>query len=219
MEKLYYKISDDFGFHYLKYTPDNYVNGEKIPLVVLMHGAGERGNPDGSELDLVKKLGFLKHVDSGEKYPFMIVAPQCPNTDYWVNLVEYFDGFLDEVLRLNDNVDLSRVYLTGLSMGATATWLWAYRSAERFAAICPVCGEGISWIGGRLIKIPTMIFHGDCDSVISPHHSLSMATKINNNGGNAQLVFFAGVGHNAWDYTYDESLVNWFLSHKNDNLK
>ena len=216
--KHYYKAEFGQSFHYLKYTPKGAPAGEKLPLVIYMHGAGERGNTDGSQVDLVSVHGYFKYIKQGKEYPVMMVAPQCPAGNYWGSYVESLNRFLDHVIAEN-NVDTTRIYLTGNSMGGTATWLWALDNAERFAAIAPVCGEGISWYGGRLSDLPVRAFHGDCDTVVSPHQSLAMVSAINlySKKANASLTLFPGVAHNAWDPTYEgDSLIEWFLEHRNN---
>lgn len=215
--KHYYNAEVGHGFHYLKYVPKDAAPGEKLPLVVYMHGAGERGNADGSELDKAATHGYFKFIAQGKEYPVMMVSPQCPTDNYWGSYIESLDRFLDYIIAEN-NVDVTRVYLTGYSMGGTATWLWSQACAERFAAIAPVCGEGISWYGGRLKDVPVRAFHGDCDTVVSPHQSLAMVSAINlyNKRTNASLTLFPGVAHNAWDYAHNDELIEWFLEHRNN---
>lgn len=218
--KHYYKAEVGYSFHYLKYVPKNAAPDEKLPLIIYMHGAGERGVTDGSELDAVSRHGYFKYIKEGKEYPVMMVAPQCPANSYWGSYIESLNRFLDHIIAEND-VDVTRVYLTGNSMGGTATWLWAQDNAERFAAIAPICGEGISWYGGRLSDLPVRVFHGDCDTVVSPHQSLAMVSAINLYGkkANASLTLFPGVDHNSWDPAYDDSLIEWFLEHRNNRPK
>ena len=102
-------------------------------------------------------------------------------------------------------------------MGGTASWLWALGNSQRFAAVAPVCGAGIEWYGGKLAKTPVRAFHGDVDETVSPHESLSMVANINKNGGNATLTLFHGVKHNAWDYAYNDDLIEWFLEQSLNN--
>jgi predicted peptidase len=111
-------------------------------------------------------------------------------------------------------VDKDRVYLTGLSMGGTGTFLFAMANPDKFAAIAPICGSGIVWYAEALQNIPVYMYHGDCDDIVPISESVTMLTKINKRGGNAQLKILYGVGHNAWDYAYEgDELVNWLLSH------
>ena len=212
-EKKYFENPHGQSFPYLQYTPKELPEGGKYPLVVFMHGYGECGPVDGSEVELVAKHGFLKHVSKGTEYPFMIVAPQCPRGNYWGSFVEPLNRFLDSVIQENA-VDTDRIYLTGLSMGGTATWLWGTGYPERFAALAPICGEGISWYGFSVAKKPIWTFHGDIDDVVSPHESLSMVSQINRHGGHAKLTILTGVKHNAWDYAYNDELAAWLMEQK-----
>lgn len=213
-EKLLFENPHGQSLPYLKYTPKEAPSEEGYPLVVFMHGYGERGPSDGSEVDLVAKHGPFKHIAAGTEYPVMMVAPQCPNTNFWPSYVESMNRFLDHVIAEN-KIDTDRIYLTGLSMGGTATWLWGMGSRERFAALAPVCGEGITWHGSSLAKMPIWAFHGDIDETVNPHESLEMVSRINKRGGNAKLTLLTGVKHNAWTYAYSGSdLVEWFLTHR-----
>ena len=81
--KLYFDNISGQGFYYLKYTPKNHTDDSKIPLLIFMHGAGERGNTDGSELELVAKHGYFAQAANGKDFPFVMVAPQCPRNNYW----------------------------------------------------------------------------------------------------------------------------------------
>lgn len=207
--KLYFDNPTGQSLHYLNYTPANADREEKLPLLIFMHGYGERGPADGSLVDNVAKHGYFKHIANGEEFPFMMVAPQCPDTNFWLAYIESLGKFLDHVIAEN-NVDTDRIYLTGLSMGGTATWTWAMSEPERFAAIAPVCGEGITWHAKRIAALPIKAFHGDIDDVVTPHESLEMVSRINKAGGNASLTLFSGVKHNAWDYAYNRELIEWF---------
>ena len=208
--KYYFENLHGKSFYYLKYIPQN-SNNKKMPLLVFMHGAGERGEDDGSELELVARYGFFEQIKNvGKEFPFIIVGPQCPRNKYWGSYIESLNEFLDHIIEV-DNVDVTRIYLTGLSMGGTATWLWALDSPERFAAITPVCGESINWYADNLKNIPVQAYHGDIDHIVSIHESVEMVSKINSCGGNASLKIYHGVKHNAWDYAYNDEMVEWLL--------
>lgn len=129
------------GFYYYEYLPENY-GKENLPLVVFLHGAGEAGNADGTEIEKVNRYGFGKKIKREKEYPFAFVSPQCPRNKYWGCYIESLNLFLDHVIR-DLKVDPKRVYLTGLSMGGTGTWLWSIANPERFAAVVPVCGTGV----------------------------------------------------------------------------
>lgn len=196
------------SFHYLHYAPAD--TTEPLPLLIFLHGYGECGALDGSEVDRVAKHGYFKFIAQDKDYPCIMVAPQCPTGKYWGCFVESLNRFLDAMIAEN-NVDPNRIYLTGLSMGGTGTWLWSLGNPERFAAIAPICGEGISWYGFHLTDLPCRVFHGDSDDVVTPHASLAMVKRINSAGGRAELTLLPGVKHDAWNYAYDDALIEWFM--------
>lgn len=197
-----------YNFNYLEYLPANFDKNKKYPLVFFLHGAGERGD----DPELIALHGYLQYVrEERAEYPFIIIAPQCPDGKYWGCFTESLLGFLDYICEKLP-IDKSRVYLTGLSMGGTETYMLAMAAPERFAAIAPVCGSGICWYAGALKDIPTYIFHGDCDTVIPITESTTMLKNINLSGGNAKIEIYNGVGHNAWDFAYKgDKLYNWML--------
>ena len=199
-----------YSFNYVKCLPKDYDETKKYPLVFFLHGAGERGE----DLDVACRHGYMKHVrESGAEYPFIFVAPQCPDGKYWACYTESLLAFLDYVCE-SLPIDLDRVYLTGLSMGGTGTWMLAMAAPERFAAIAPICGSGIYWYGGILKDIPVMVYHGDCDETVPIHDSMEMVRSVNKRGGNAQIKVLHGVGHDAWEQAYaGDALYTWLLSH------
>ena len=200
-----------FNFNYVKYLPKDYDESPKYPLVFFLHGAGERGD----DLDLACRHGYMKHVrEDGAEYPFIFIAPQCPEGKFWGCYTESLLAFLDYLCETLP-IDTDRIYLTGLSMGGTGTWMLAMAAHDRFAAIAPVCGSGIAWYGGILAKTPIMVYHGDCDEAVSIHNSIEMIKSVNRCGGNAQIKILYGVGHDSWKTAYaGDELYKWFLSHK-----
>jgi predicted peptidase len=157
----------------------------------------------------------MKHVrESGKEYPFICVAPQIPKNKYWGCYTESVLAFLDHICNTLP-IDMDRVYLTGLSMGGTGTWMLAMAAPERFAAIAPICGSGIYWFGEALVNTPIMVYHGDCDDVVPLENSIEMVRSVNKRGGNAEIKVLKGVWHNAWDAAYEgDELYTWLLSHK-----
>ena len=198
-----------FNFGYVKYLPKDYDESKKYPLVIFLHGAGERGD----DLDIAMRHGYMKYVrEEGKEYPFVFVAPQCPNGKYWGCYTESLLAFIDDMTETL-SVDKDRIYLTGLSMGGTGTWMLAMADTERFAAIAPICGSGIVWNGGCLAHLPIYVYHGDCDDIVPITESIGMLRAVNKKGGKAQMKICYGVGHNAWDYAYtDDALLTWLLS-------
>ena len=215
--KKQWKTENHFNFKYVEYLPENFENGKKYPLVFFLHGAGERGE----DLDAAMRYGYMKYVrEEGKNYPFIFIAPVCPKDKYWGCYTESLIAFLDYI---TDSlpVDKERIYLTGLSMGGTGTWMLAMACPEKFAALMPVCGSGICWYGEAVKDIPIYIFHGDCDATVPISESITMMSKINGMGGNAKIKICYGVDHNAWDYAYtDDEAMEWMLSQRlSDRVK
>ena len=198
---------------YLLFLPEGYGQTEKKwPLILFLHGAGERGK----NLAQVKLHGPPKMVEKQKDFPFILVSPQCPVEKWWPHKVESLTTLLDEVISLYD-VDTNRIYLTGLSMGGFGTWHLGCAYPERFAAIAPVCGGGQPYLAKRLKNVPVWAFHGAKDRIIPLKRSREMVDKIKKIGGNARLTVYPRAGHNAWTATYgNPELYKWFLSHKKE---
>ena len=198
-------------FYYVEYLPKDYEPAKEYPLVLFLHGAGERVQDPHQAMF----HGYMKYVrEQGKEYPFIFIAPQCIGNAYWGSYTESLSAFLDYVLETYA-VDRRRVYLTGLSMGGTGTWMFAMARPNTFAAIMPVCGSGIYWNVANLLKTPIYMVHGDCDTCVPISDSVEMLTSINSRGGNAKLKICYGVGHDAWNYAYtDDSLLEWMLSQR-----
>src|SRR5210317_514418 len=134
------KIETTLELDFLLSLPNGYESEEKKkwPLVVFLHGAGERG----TELNKVAIHGPPMKAAAGEKFPFILASPQCPGGEWWTEqpVIELID-YLEEKYR----VDANRIYLTGLSMGGYGTWHFATLAPEKFAAIAPICGGGIPY--------------------------------------------------------------------------
>lgn len=212
-QKLKWESDRYFNFGYLLNLPKDYDPTKRYPLVLFLHGAGERGE----DLEKVAVHGYMKHVrEEDVDYPFIFIAPQCPLEKYWACYTESLLAFLDDMLEKLP-IDRERVYLTGLSMGGTGTWMLAMAAPDRFAAIAPVCGTGICWNIDPLLKLPICVYHGDCDPVVPLEESVSMVRGVNRRGGNATLHILHGVAHNAWNEAYaGDTLMNWFFQHKKE---
>ena len=206
-----FKSDKFFNFNYVQYLPKGYDPNKKYPLVFFLHGAGERGD----DLDVAMRNGYMKHVrESGKEYPFIFVGPQCPFEKYWGCYTESLLGFLDYIMETLP-IDEDRVYLTGLSMGGTGTFMLAMAAPDRFAALAPVCGTGIYWHACVIRHIPIYIYHGDCDDIVPLYESTNMLRALNSGGGTAKIKVLHGEGHGAWEAAYsDDELLEWMLSQK-----
>ena len=200
-----------FAFPFVAYTPEKEQSG-KLPLVIQLHGAGERGNGE-DDLKLVDVHGFSK-LFAKQDFDCITVMPQCPNDTFWAARVESILRFVEQMKEEFD-VDESRIYLTGISMGGFGTWFTAMAKPEIFAAIAPVCGGGMPW-NAAVLTMPIWAFHGSVDTVVKPSYTEDMIEKVKTYNEDVTYTCVEGVGHNVWDYTYDAELMNWLLSKKRD---
>lgn len=199
---------------YVLYLPEEYGHdpAQRWPLVVQLHGAGERG----SDLSLVRKHGMLKLVDQGRQFPFLIAAPQCALERWWDDYDEALMAMLDE-LTAQYTVDVDRIYLTGLSMGGYGSWGTAARHPERFAAVVPICGGGFLFHDfpdkvQALKHTPVWAFHGAKDSLVPLRESEVMVRALETCGGQVRLTVYPDVEHDSWSRTYeDPELYAWLL--------
>ena len=192
-------------FPFVKYSCED--TSKKLPLIVMLHGAGERGNGQ-EELSLVETHGISKLVKNND-YECIVVMPQCSKDSFWAARVESILRFIDQ-LKNEFPVDEDRICLTGLSMGGYGTWYTAMAKPSLFAAIAPVCGGGMGWNAGCL-KMPVWAFHGSADSVVNIRNTEEMVESLQAQGRDITYTRLEGVGHNAWDYAYQEPLMRWLL--------
>jgi predicted peptidase len=181
---------------------------KKWPLIVFLHGAGERGE----DVQKVGVHGPPKRVREGADLPFLIASPQCPTGEWWTEqpVLELIDH-LEKTLR----VDASRIYLTGLSMGGYGTWHFATLAPHRFAAIAPVCGGGVPYRMREIPHLPVWAFHGAKDTVVIPDESERLVEALKKNGNKTvKFTVYPEAAHDSWTETYQNpELYEWFLSH------
>lgn len=206
------KITRTVTLNYLLYLPADYEVGNKnYPLILFLHGAGERGD----DLELVKIHGIPKIVEQQKDFPFIAISPQCPADRWWVDpwLLEALNGLLDEIVQ-NYRVDTNRIYLTGLSMGGFGTWALAIAHPERFAAIAPICGGGMPWMAYRIKDVPVWAFHGAQDPVVPLQRTEEMVDALKRLNAPVKLTVYPDAGHDSWSQTYSNpELYQWFLAH------
>lgn len=193
---------------YLLYLPPSYGEGgsdRHWPLMLFLHGAGERGN----DLDRVKLHGPPKLIEQGKEFPFIVVSPQCPAGKWWDSQVL---GQLLDHLEATLAVDRDRIYVTGLSMGGFGTWNLAARYPHRFAAIVPICGGGNPAEAAKLNDLPIWAFHGEKDSVVPIRQTRDMIKAIEAAGGYPRFTVYPEANHDSWTETYNNvELYAWLL--------
>ena len=202
-------ITKTVSCRYLLYLPPGYGQGDqRWPLVLFLHGAGERGN----DLERVKRHGPPKRLDQGHDFPFILVSPQCPLDTWWQN--DVLIALLDEIVATHD-VDTRRVYVTGLSMGGYGTWELATTYPDRFAAVAPVCGGGHFFRVPKMKDVPVWVFHGAKDDVVPLAKSEELVRALEACDGNVRFTVYPDAQHDSWTPTYDNpDLYQWLLTHR-----
>jgi len=202
-------MADKTIFDYWLYLPDDLDANESLPLVLFLHGAGERG-PD---IERVKANGYPKLFSKSPRNERVIIlAPQCQPDRIWNTQVYPLMELVDYVAE-KYHADKEKISCTGLSMGGYGTWMMGLTFPKRFSCIAPVCGGGITWMAGALKNTPVRAFHGTADSVVPCYESQNMVDAINKNGGNADITLYEGVGHDSWVNAYEKSdLLQWLMS-------
>ena len=207
-ERVALKVA--YEFRYLSYVPAGYRKDRSRiwPLLLFLHGAGERG----SDLELVKIHGPPKLIETGRKFPFVVISPQCPQDTRWEPPA--LEAFIDSIQR-RYRIDSARIYVTGLSMGGFATWELAERHPERYAAVIPVCGGGDTSRADRLRDLPVWAFHGAKDDVVPLSASRNMIDAIRAAGGNPRFTVYPHAGHDSWTETYaNDEIYAWLLQQR-----
>ena len=207
--KVDIKVFEFEGIKYVIRYPNCYVEGEKYPTILHLHGAGTRGD----NIDDVLGGAFFRFTDDKEDFPFVTVAPQC-NANSWFDIFE-------KLIKLAKNIvtesfcDPERYYLIGLSMGGYAAWQLGMSCPELFAAMIPICGGGMAWNAARLKSVPVWAFHGALDPTVSPEETRLMVNGVNQCGGRARFTLYPDAYHDAWSPTYcNPEVFDWLLSNK-----
>ncbi len=190
---------------YYEYKPEI----KKLPLIIHIHGAGSRGNS-------IKDMATPKTIveaENGRNIKAIIVAPHC-NKNSWFDLYHVLTDFID-TMRHREDVDISRVYLIGISMGGYTAWQLAMSHPDWFAALVPICGGGMYWNAARLKELPIWAFHGELDNTVLCDESINMVKRINSEGGKAKLTVFPKNHHNSWDDALSsDELWKWLFAQK-----
>lgn len=217
----------------LKYQisyPDNFDKTKKYPIVLFLHGAGERGNDN----TLQMTHGSFLFTDSTNRadFPSIVIFPQCPKNRYWIDVVRTADnGFVFRekpkitkelflVKKLIDAevksgaVDKKKMYVMGLSMGGMATYDLICRYPKTFAAAIPICGAVNTKRLKKVKNMPIRIFHGNVDNIVPVSNSRDAYIELKANGSiNVEYIEFPGVGHDSWTkaFAYPD-FIQWLYS-------
>jgi predicted peptidase len=210
--------------------PENYDSTKKYPLVLFLHGAGERGNDNEKQLTHGAKL-FVTD-ENRKKFPAIVIFPQCAEESYWSTVKIdrtktpiHFDFdysrpassdlsltiALVKSLLKKKLIDKKRVYVMGLSMGGMGTFEIVFREPKLFAAAVPICGGGdVKHYDKRIKKTSFHVFHGEQDAVVNVNQSREMVEKIKQQGGKVVYKEYPNVNHNSWDNAFAEpDFLSW----------
>lgn len=231
-KRQYIKNNDTLPYRLL--LPEGYEKGKKYPLVIFLHGAGERGNDN--EKQLTHGGALFVNQENRQKYPAIVVFPQCSQQSYWSNVkitgsgtnrvFEFINGgtptvpmqlVMELMKELHSKYGIKRqqVYVMGLSMGGMGTFELVNRMPQTFAAAIPICGGANTAIAANLKETKWWVFHGGKDDIVLPRYSEEMVAAMKKNKVNVKFTLFPDANHNSWDATFAQpGLLNWLFSQR-----
>lgn len=216
---------------YVLYVPPAYDPAKAWPMIVFLHGAGERGDDGLIQSEVGLGAAIRRDVT---RFPALVLMPQCPKDRFWDVAIPAIEGAMAQT-QADYNVDRERVYLTGLSMGGYMTWIWGALKTDTFAAFMPICGGGdlgdIQRLLGakktavdfgaledrvaKLATVPIWAFHGAKDSVVPVVRSQEMVQRVKAAGGAVKYTEYPETDHNSWDAAYaDEDAIAWLFQQR-----
>lgn len=231
-EKDVFVSSKGDSLRYRMIHPESVKPGEKFPLVLFLHGAGERGNDNEKQLANGGQM-FLNPVNQ-EKFPAFVLVPQCPVDKYWAYperpksfvpadmpvgqeitpIFQTLKQLLDSYLAMPE-VDKQRVYIIGLSMGAMGTYDLVARYPEIFAAAIPICGTVNPSRLATAKDVKFRIFHGDADNVVTVEGSREAYKALRAAGADVEYIEFPGCNHGSWNPAFNyPGFMDWLFKQK-----
>lgn len=228
-------VSGNDTLPYRILLPLNYDASKKYPLILFLHGAGERGNDN--EKQLVHGSSLFLQDSTREKYPAIVLFPQCPEKSFWSNVHRFDDRkgeerhvfqtggeptiamvLLQQLLKkitAEYPVEKKQVYVGGLSMGGMGTFEIVWRNPRLFAAAFPICGGASATYAKRLKTVHWWIFHGAKDDIVVPQFSQRIATALKAVHADVKFTLYPEANHNSWDAAFAEpGLLQWLFSFK-----
>lgn len=223
-----YVGEDGEQLNYRLLKPADFDPNKKYPLVIFLHGAGERGSDNAAQLKHC--MAQFCTPEHRQKYPCYVLAPQCPEGQKWADVDWSSDtpafpakvssslgltfAVVDSMLA-DAAIAKNRVYIAGLSMGGYGTWDALARRPELFAAAIPICGGGDVETVGAFKDIPLWCFHGADDRAVDVERSRTMIAALKAAGGEPRYTEYPGVGHDSWTQTFaNEETFQWLFAQK-----
>ena len=221
-----------YSMPYRLFIPSGYNSNTSYPLVLFLHGAGERGTDNNAQLNANQGATLWAETANQASYPCFVVAPQCPADKQWVNTNWSLGSYsitnvpmstelkmvkdIIETLQTQYNIDPSRLYITGLSMGGYGTWDFILRYPTMFKAAIPICGAGDPSKASLIGTMPLRVFHSSDDPTVPVAGSRGMVNAINALGANNRTQFYTEYtdqGHFSWVNAYNTTdLVSWLFT-------
>ena len=211
---LYGNANDGSNLPFRYFVPPGYDGAQQYPLILFLHGAGERGNDNEAQLNN-NANGAMRLLDDANLalQPVFMIAPQCPTDGWWSG------GTLTSAIHLVDqlsatyNIDPERIYVTGLSMGGMGTWSAVTAQPDRFAAAVPMSGNGDTNPAGAVSAIPFWFFHAANDGTVGVEGSDNLVAALRNSSGNVIYTRYDTGGHGIWPVAYVHPLLfQWLVS-------
>lgn len=211
--------------------PNGFDENKKYPILLFLHGSGERGDDNEAQL----KHGGEMIRKGMETHNGIVIFPQCPQEDFWIRILEVENGpdgtrsFVPDVesppsdamqmvielmedMKQKSYVEKSRIYVGGLSMGGMGTFDLCWRKPDLFAAAVPICGAGAPAKADQFVNLPMRVYHGADDQAVPVEESLKMIDALKRLGGNPESFIYPGVNHNSWDNAFAEpDFLEWIF--------
>lgn len=226
---------DENSLLYRFSSPENYNSEslERYPLLIFLHGAGERGNDNEIQLSYVDKI--FGSEEFRYEFPCFVIVPQCPEDKRWVEVdwglpshtqpeemsisLKLTMALVYETM-MNYRIDTQRIYVVGLSMGGYGTWDLITRFPYLFAGAIPICGGGDEKVADKIVDVPVWAFHGAKDKAVPVDRSRNMINTIKENGGNPKYTEYPDKGHLVWTSAFEtEGIWEWLFSQTNNRIK
>jgi len=218
-------------YKYQVYLPPDWNKKQAWPVILFLHGAGERGDDGVTQTQVGLGGGIRTHID---RWPAIVVMPQCRKDTWWssdAKMEAQAFAALEKSMK-EFHGDPSRVYLSGLSMGGYGSWAYATKHPGKFAAMIVICGgvkvpesirnrfpnviesaDPYTDVAAKIGKTPVWIFHGDADVAVPVLESRKMNDALKAAGGDVRYTEYPGVNHNSWDKAYGETdLPKWLFA-------
>jgi predicted peptidase len=211
---------DSVSYDYQVYIPPSSESEQKLPLIIFLHGIGQRGTG-----------GFFPTAGAGgvlashylAQVPAIILMPQCRLGSYWSDpIMEQM--VMQEIAQVGEEfgADEKKIYLTGVSMGGYGVWHLASRHGGKFAALVSICGGSSIIRGKRFLplaekvgKTPAWLFHGADDKIVPVNESRQIVAALKANEGNVKYSEYPSVGHNVWlNALAEKDLMPWLFAQK-----